>query len=458
MYSKVLYFFFSVIFRLGESCSHIASLLFKVEAAVRNGYTKVACTSEPCKWNQCFVKKIQPSTISRISFYKDEVKDRLKKCMKKRKCYAPSTESQKSQFVKDLADSGTSKPVGLSLFKETYTLFSFKESEPVKRLPMSMKSLFSDSNTGLTTIELHAKCQNIKQTMKVTQAEVDYLEETTIKQSESPVWHEQRIGRVTASVTHSVLHTKIDAPAPSIIKKICYPEKRHLNTPAVLWGRDNENEAIKNFTDAVTQGHTECKVEKTGMRICEDKPFIGASPDAVVKCTCHGKGVVEVKCPYKYKDSTIAEILASKDSCLNQSLELKHGHPYFSQVQQQMLVFQCDLCYFVLWTTKQCVITTVLRDNNFLTDLISKVENFWTRHCLPELLTHKMVQAQQSVLLIPGANECIAHCVCGKPDEVSDMIGCDNANCKYKWFHFTCVNIKRPPKGSWYCKDCRRNK
>ena len=42
---------------LGESCSHIVALLFKLEAAARAGFTKKACTDVACTWNQDFVKK-----------------------------------------------------------------------------------------------------------------------------------------------------------------------------------------------------------------------------------------------------------------------------------------------------------------------------------------------------------------------------------------------------------------
>ena len=49
---------------LGETCSHIAAVLFKIEAAVRLGYTSVACTDEPCQWNACFVKKTTGSSNS----------------------------------------------------------------------------------------------------------------------------------------------------------------------------------------------------------------------------------------------------------------------------------------------------------------------------------------------------------------------------------------------------------
>ena len=54
---------------LGESCSHIGALLFKLEAAIRAGFTKKACTDVACTWNQDFVKKIKPDKIANIKLY-----------------------------------------------------------------------------------------------------------------------------------------------------------------------------------------------------------------------------------------------------------------------------------------------------------------------------------------------------------------------------------------------------
>ena len=42
--------------------------------------------------------------------------------------------------------------------------------------------------------------------------------------------------------------------------------------------------------------------------------------------------------------------------------------------------------------------------------------------------------------------------------ENDEMIGCDNENCKYQWIHFSCAKLKRPPKGVWYCKECKKQK
>lgn len=48
------------------------------------------------------------------------------------------------------------------------------------------------------------------------------------------------------------------------------------------------------------------------------------------------------------------------------------------------------------------------------------------------------------------------YCYCRAPyDEVSEMIACDGENCRIEWFHFECVGIIMPPKGKWFCPECK---
>lgn len=67
--------------------------------------------------------------------------------------------------------------------------------------------------------------------------------------------------------------------------------------------------------------------------------------------------------------------------------------------------------------------------------------------------------------LVPAAREGDAvqqknenlYCYCQCPyDEVSEMIACDGKDCTIEWFHFECVGIMVPPKGKWFCPDCRK--
>lgn len=48
------------------------------------------------------------------------------------------------------------------------------------------------------------------------------------------------------------------------------------------------------------------------------------------------------------------------------------------------------------------------------------------------------------------------YCFCQRVS-FGEMVACDGPNCKYEWFHYTCVDLKEPPKGTWYCPDCRQD-
>lgn len=45
------------------------------------------------------------------------------------------------------------------------------------------------------------------------------------------------------------------------------------------------------------------------------------------------------------------------------------------------------------------------------------------------------------------------YCLCHNVSH-GDMVACDNDNCPYEWFHWTCVGLKSEPNGTWYCPEC----
>ena len=46
---------------------------------------------------------------------------------------------------------------------------------------------------------------------------------------------------------------------------------------------------------------------------------------------------------------------------------------------------------------------------------------------------------------------CICHSV-----SYGDMVACDNDDCPYQWFHWTCIGIQKEPVGDWLCDHCRK--
>ena len=48
---------------LGEACSHVAALLFKIEVGVKLGLMGESSTSRACEWNKTFREKIDPDPM-----------------------------------------------------------------------------------------------------------------------------------------------------------------------------------------------------------------------------------------------------------------------------------------------------------------------------------------------------------------------------------------------------------
>ena len=45
------------------------------------------------------------------------------------------------------------------------------------------------------------------------------------------------------------------------------------------------------------------------------------------------------------------------------------------------------------------------------------------------------------------------YCLC-QTVSFGDMVACDNDECPFEWFHWSCVGLKSEPNGTWYCPVC----
>jgi hypothetical protein len=56
----------------------------------------------------------------------------------------------------------------------------------------------------------------------------------------------------------------------------------------------------------------------------------------------------------------------------------------------------------------------------------------------------------------PDDEDSKEYCLCRSP-AYGEMIGCENEQCPYEWFHLRCVGLKEPPSATavWYCPACR---
>ena len=119
--------------------------------------------------------------------------------------------------------------------------------------------------------------------------------------------------------------------------------------------------------------------------------YIGASPNGIVGCSCCRERCVEIKCPYSDKDNYITDIVGQKNSYLyyqeDGTIFLKSNHPYFYQVQTQMLVTGFQFCDFFVWTNCDSLQIVIENDEYIQAEVINKAKNLFCKVLLPELTT-----------------------------------------------------------------------
>ena len=129
---------------------------------------------------------------------------------------------------------------------------------------------------------------------------------------------EQRAGRVTASEFKAACSTNPDKPSKSLIKLICYPGAHRFSNAATKWGISNESKAREAYQFSIADQLLNLSVADSGLHISENWPFLGASPDGLVFCECCGRGLCEIKCPYKYKDGMLVNYCCSRQQFLSE--------------------------------------------------------------------------------------------------------------------------------------------
>ena len=129
------------------------------------------------------------------------------------------------------------------------------------------------------------------------------------------------------------------------------------------------------------------------------------------------------ECPHKYRNGLSGwdadpGFPVSSDGCMDE------GHPYYYQLQHQMLVTGFEENYFYIWIkakTDNFILITVEKDNNFVKKLTEKFDHLVEVVILPELVSWKSDMKNTE-------NEKL-YCICKRPSFLP-MMACDGTNCK----------------------------
>lgn len=259
--------------------------------------------------------------------------------------------------------------------------------DPKQQLPEIHNITFNYADSVKLDSE---KCRDFFQSYSSNQRLSDddckKTEKITRGQIKNKLWKKARIGRVTSSNFGAICKCKNSEPV-SVIKTVMGYNR--FSNASVKWGRDHEPAARRKYVLVKKDAGHKISVTDTGLYVKTDIPFLGSSPDGLVNDNGQN-GVLEVKCPFKWRLSKIDD--ASKDSqfCCEinkDQVQLKRNHNYYYQVQAQMALTNSSWCDFVIWTLSDIHIERISFNEQFWQDCLVKVIEFYQKFVLPELFS-----------------------------------------------------------------------
>ena len=337
----------------------------------------------------------------------------------------------------------------------------------VAQLKNAVINVYSENAEKLFYHELINLCEETLSKITITEEEVDLIENHTKSQSKSNLWFKARAGVITASNFKSCCTSNLAMPSKNLIMKICYPMKNTFTSEATAYGCKNESAAREYLTVYLANEHENLVVTDCGLYRSTVFPYLGATPDGLVKCSCCPHDyIIEIKCPFKCLKVCPTELaLNDKEFCMeynhsDQKFYLKRKHAYYYQVQLQMLLTNTPSCYFIVYSHTTSLVELINVDMTFLTENVAKALRFYKLAILPELVgkwysrDHVPCPHIESIALENNSEIC---CTCGESKQ-GDTVVCSDKACVISRYHLICLGLVDKPQGKWFCPYCSRKK
>ena len=449
----------------GETCSHIASVLFYIETFNRiRGM--LACTDKRCVWIlPAYSKDIPFAEVQNIDFrsakkLKQKLDETVEKLFVNAPCFVPEdskttekqerdiqapTEAEVNSFYEKL-NTSKKKLVALSL------IYPYSESFVTKsRTVQAVPDLFDMKYLNTQYNELLEICAEVN--IEITPEQVKIIEEDSRKQSSCHAFFRHRARRIGASISKQACQTNPAQPYHSVIKTVRYPHIFRFSNAATEHGCKHEKQALAAYELAMKERHVIFKVKECRMFVNQEYPWLHATPDFLCSCDCCGEVCGEIKCPYCLKELDFQAYLCTPGSCLSTNMTIKEDHQYCYELQQQLFTTGKKYNDFIVCTIKEniawaCMSKSYPNQQQWDT-VLPKLTNFWRFCVLPEILGRWYTQKRDITLKHIDAG---AVCLC-RNETGEAVVHFSNTACPISFYHLSCPKLMGVPK-NWRCPLC----
>ncbi|XP_077863929.1 uncharacterized protein LOC144348482 [Saccoglossus kowalevskii] len=220
---------------------------------------------------------------------------------------------------------------------------------------------------------------------QTTEEDLLYFKELTQEDSN---WFAARDGRITASLAGDVKSLRDTSEGKSLTQRIMGTSPS-FSSAATEYGKKHENVARHMYEEQMRHSHIAFNCETTGLHVSSNEPFLGASPDGIASCKCHGQRLVEIKCTFKHRNVQAADIPTVDPSYHFQSqdeiLKLKRSSKWFFQIQFQMGILAINNCDLVIFTKCGIEILNITFEDTVFAELKEKATHIFCDRIVPLL-------------------------------------------------------------------------
>jgi len=349
-----------------QSCVHVAALLIMLSEI-----TPQACTSVRCAWSR-------PSQGGKPSFSADL--DFGKSSSTGYFAYT-GTLVPVDDLIQGLEDAGCDAGIGHYFRQES-------EKQQQTFPPPSSNPVLIDPLDKLCQIcaDRDVTVSDLVEALRPTAEDVQLIQSMSVGQRNNPLWLDARQWRVTSSNFGRVCNRQFRQSYPSSLLKTILGDYGTPHSAALQWGCDHERSAVEQYMVA-----TGLQVEECGVFLSVDYPFLATSPDGTICLANEEFAILEVKCPYKHRESSIEIACQDVAFCLRVdtagTYSLKRNHDYYYQVVGQLALSGAKYCDFIVWTKVDFHRERILPDNELWSEMNQKLSHFYMTTLGVEILT-----------------------------------------------------------------------
>ncbi|XP_049519214.1 uncharacterized protein LOC125943750 isoform X2 [Dermacentor silvarum] len=205
----------------------------------------------------------------------------------------------------------------------------------------------------------------------------------TRRQASVTRWHTERRLRITSSSAHRI-KTRLnnyETLASSLVRP------KFFSSAATSYGKQMETEARAELSTALG-----AVIHEVGLFIHPEQPWLCCSPDGILDSDGR-MYLVEIKCPFSLKDKKLIdheheESFVPYIHYVNGQLRLKKTHQYYSQMMIMLYILGIGEAFLYIYSSQQSITVCVQRDEAFLAEYVPKLETFYFKHFLSEIVKH----------------------------------------------------------------------